>query len=147
VRIALLVLLLLLAVAARAEDDDEGALDQPSLGPAIPERMQDLEKEWADDVGKDPSDEPKAEPDDDAAEPADAYHDDDEHEATSKPKVLEQLVPKGSKPSALARPARDEGDPKRDAPKAKAAPAEASPPPKPASPPPARTDSEAKGEH
>jgi hypothetical protein len=147
VRVALLVLLMLLAVAARAQDDDDGTLDQPSLGPGIPERMQELEKEWADDVGKDPSDEPKPEPDDDAAEPADADHDGDEHEATSKPKLPEQLVPKASKPSALTRPPRDEGNEKRDAAKPKAVPADASSPSKPASPPPARTDSDAKGEH
>jgi len=139
VRVALLVLLLLLAVTARAQDDDDG-LDQPSLGPGIPERMQELEKEWADDVGKDPSDEPKAEPDDDAAEPAAADRDDDEHEAASKPKLPEQLVPKASKPSALTRPPRDEGVEKRDAAKPKAPPAEASSPTKPANPEPAHTD-------
>ena len=144
-RVALLVLLLLLAVAVRAQDDDD-TLDQPSLGPGIPERMQELEKEWADDVGKDPSDEPKAEPDDDAAEPAGADHDDDEHEAASKPKLPEQLVPKASRPSALTRPARDEGDVKRDAGKAKEPPAEASSPSKPAAPAPSHTDAPAKGE-
>jgi hypothetical protein len=141
VRVALLVLLLLFAVAARAQDDDDGTLDQPSLGPGIPERMEQLEKEWADDVGKDPSEEPKAEPDDDA-EPAD---NDDEHEAPSKAKLPEQLVPKASKPSALTRPARDEGIEKRETAKPKAAPAEASSP-KPVSPPPSR-DADATGEH
>jgi len=144
VRVALLVLLLFLAVAARAQDDD-GTLDQPSLGPGIPERMEELEKEWADDVGKDPSAEPKAEPDDDAAEPTDADHD-DEHEAASKPKLPEQLVPKASKPSALTRPSRDVGIERREATKPKAAPADASSP-KPASPAPARTDADAIGEH
>ena len=142
-RVALLVLLLLLAVAARAQDDDE--LDQPSLGPGIPEHMQELEKEWADDVGKDPSDEPKPPPDDDSGEPADADHDDEEHE-TAKPKLPEQLVPKASRPSALTRPARDEGDVKRDAGKAKEPPAEASSPSKPAAPAPSHTDAPAKGE-
>ena len=141
-RVALLVLLLLLAVAARAQDDDDG-LDQPSLGPGIPERMQELEKDWADDVGKDPSDEPKPPPDDDSAEPADADHDDDEHEA-AKPKLPEQLVPKASRPSALTRPPRDEAGEKRDAGKAKAPPAEASSPPKPAAPAPSRTESPAR---
>ena len=143
-RVALLVLLLLLAVAVRAQDDDD-TLDQPSLGPGIPERMQELEKEWADDVGKDPSDEPKAEPDDDAAEPAAADRDDDEHEAASKPKLPEQLVPKESKPSALTRPPRDEAVEKRAAPKSKAAPADASSPAKPSNPAPARTDGRATG--
>ncbi len=143
-RVAILVLLLMLAVPARAQDDDDGALDQPSLGPGIPERMQELEKEWAADVGKDPSEE-KAEPDDDAAEPADADRDDDEHESASKAKLPEQLVPKGAKPSALTRPPRDEGIEKRAAPKSKAAPADASSPAKPANSAPARTDGHATG--
>jgi hypothetical protein len=144
VRVAILLLLLLLAAAARAEDDD-GTLDQPPLGPGIPERMQELEKDWADDVGKDPSDEPKAEPDDDAAESADADHEDDEHEAASKPRLPEQLVPKESKPSALTRPPRDGGE-KRDAAKPKAPPAEPASRTKPANPAPARTDARATGE-
>ena len=146
-RVALLVLLLLLAVAVRAQDDD-GTLDQPSLGPAIPERMQELEKEWADDVGKDPSDEPKAEPEDDATEPADAYKD-DEPEAASKPKPVEQLVPKASKPSALTRPPRDDdgdGAVKRETAKPKAAAADSSAPTKSATPTPAHTDSHPTGE-
>src|SRR5258705_13766582 len=117
VRVAILVLLLVLAVAARAQDDDDGTLDQPSLGPGIPERMQELEKEWADDVGKDPSDETK--PDDDAAEAADADRD-DEHETASKPRPPDQLVPRDSKPSALTRPPRGDGGEKRDAAKPKA---------------------------
>ena len=142
-RVALLVLLLLLAVGARAQDDD-GTLDQPSLGPGIPERMQELEKEWSDDVGKDPSEDPKAEPEDDAAEPTDADHDDDAHEATSKPKLPEPIVPKGSKPSALTRPTADAGAEKRDAAKP-TAPVPASSP-KPADAPPARTDGRATGE-
>jgi hypothetical protein len=144
VRVAILLLLLALAVAARAEDDD-GTLDQAPLGPGIPERMQELEKEWADDVGADPSDEPKAEPEDDAAEPAGAGHD-DEHEAPSKPRLPEQLVPKASKPSALTRPPRDGGGERRDAAKPKAPPAEPSSPTKPANPAPARTDAHATGE-
>lgn len=139
VLVAVLVLLVVLAGVVRAQDDDDGTLDQPSLGPGIPERMQELEKEWADDVGKDPSDEPKPPPDDDAAEPADADHDDDEHE-TAKPKLPEQLVPKASQPSALTRPPRDEGVEKRDAAKPKAPPAAASSPTKPANPEPAHTD-------
>jgi hypothetical protein len=136
VRVALLVLLLLVAVAARAEDDD-GTAHQPALGPGIPERLEQLEKEWADDVGKDASDDSKADADDDAAEPADADHDDDDHQATAKPKMPEVVIPKASKPGPLTRPARDDGGDKHDAAKSTAAPADGSSPAKPAAPAPA----------
>jgi hypothetical protein len=143
VRLALLVLLLLVATAVRAQDDDD-SLDQPSLGPGIPEKMQELEKEWAEDVGKDPTDEPKAEPDDDAAEPADAYHDDEpEHAAPSRP--IEQLVPKAPPPSALSRPSGEADVGKRPG-KAKPAPADAKAPAKPAAPAPSHDDANARGE-
>jgi hypothetical protein len=140
VRVAVLVLLLVLAVAARAQDDDDGALDHPSLGPGIPERIQELEKEWADDVGKDPADEPKAGPEDGAVEPEDADHDDDEHPATKL--KLEQPALKGPPPSALSKPFRNDASDKRDAAKAKDAAADASSPP----PPPANTAPRARPE-
>jgi hypothetical protein len=55
-RVATIVLVLMLHAIARAEDDDDGGLlDTAPLG-GIPERMQELEREWTDDVGtKDPT--------------------------------------------------------------------------------------------
>jgi len=57
-RVAVLLLGLALVAVARAEDDD-GVLDVHPLGEPIPERLQTLEREWADDVGpKEPVEDP-----------------------------------------------------------------------------------------
>jgi len=96
----LAVLLLSLSVA-RAEDDD-GGLDVPPLGDNIPARVEELEREWADDVGtKEPVEEPTEEPDAGAPEPADAVHD-DEPEPAKAPPAVEPPHPKP--PSALGKP-------------------------------------------
>jgi hypothetical protein len=57
-RVAVLLLGLALVAVVRAEDDD-GVLDAHPLGEPIPERLQTLEREWADDVGpKEPVEDP-----------------------------------------------------------------------------------------
>jgi hypothetical protein len=67
-RLVLAVLLLLVATAWAGEDDERLLETPPAQG--MPERMQELEREWAEDVGtKDPDVEP-AEP-----EPLDEAHD------------------------------------------------------------------------
>ena len=100
-RFALLVLLLVLSPAWA--QDDEGLLDTPALGEGIPERMQELEREWAEDTGvKEPVDERPDEPDA-VAEPADAAHE-DEAEPAKTPAVDE---PQPEPPSSIRKPAPD----------------------------------------
>jgi hypothetical protein len=118
VRFALLVLVLGLSPAYAQED--EGLLDTPTLGEGIPERMQELEREWAEDTGvKEPVDPP-----DDAdavAEPADPAHDDDAEPA----KAPAADEPEPEPPSSIRKPAPEGARraPLRDA--AKGAPSRA----------------------
>jgi hypothetical protein len=99
VRIASLTLLLMLS-AAHAQDDDS-LLETPPLGEGIPERVQELEREWAEDVGvKEPVDDPPDAVEPDVPAPADAT-DVDEPEPSRAPAVDE---PRREPPSALGRP-------------------------------------------
>ena len=104
-RLALLALVLALSTSARAQDDD-AVLDTPHVGDGIPERVEQLEREWAEDVGtKDTAEE--HEPDADA-EPADAAEaaTGDDPEPVKTPPAAE--APPPAKPrSALAKPLAD----------------------------------------
>jgi hypothetical protein len=97
----MLVLLLGLSVIARAQDDE---LDTPRLGDGIPERVERLEREWAEDVGtKDPVDEPADAPDTD-----DAVEATPEHEPEAPKPAPRGEEPPPSKPrSALSNPLAD----------------------------------------
>ena len=91
-RVAMLVLLLGLSVVVRAQDDD-AVLDTPSHGDGIPERIEQLEREWAEDVGtKDPADEPVDAPDADEAVEGAAEH--EAEAAKPAPRVEEPPRPK-----------------------------------------------------
>jgi hypothetical protein len=62
-RVAFALLLRLVALGAVAGAEDEEQLLETPPPQGIPERLQDLEREWADDVGaKDPDAEPPPEP-------------------------------------------------------------------------------------
>src|SRR5262245_17814988 len=102
VRLALLVLLLVCVSVARADDDDE-TIGRAPPGGGIPERLQELEREWADDVGSKEPDEAHDDTDADATEPPAAKNDDDETEAV-KTRPLDD-APRPSPPSPLKRPA------------------------------------------
>ena len=99
-RVAMLVLLLGIAVAARAQDDD-AVLETPGHGDGIPERIEQLEREWAEDVGtKDPAEEP--------AEAPDAIEAGPEHEPEAAKPAPRTEEPPPSKPhSALSNPLSD----------------------------------------
>ena len=102
----LLALVLALRGAARAEDDD-GLLDTRPLGQAIPERLQTLEREWADDVG---TKEPVDATDDAAEEPHEPEPFEDDAEPPPKPHPSAEepvpVKPKSALPERPAAPAR-----------------------------------------
>ena len=107
VRLALLLVILLAVPMARADDED-GVLETPPLGQAIPERVEELEREWADDVGlQEPPDPTRddTDADADAAEPAVDPTKDDPREPVKARPVDE--TPRPAPRSALRRP-RDE---------------------------------------
>ena len=100
VQTALLVLLLVLSTA-HAQDDD-GVLDTSPMGEGIPERIEQLEREWAEDVGvKAPVDEPEA----DAPEPSDPAHDDEPEPVKAPPVDEPRPGPALRKPGDEARDA------------------------------------------
>jgi hypothetical protein len=92
-RLALAGLVLVLAGSARADDDD--TLDTRRLGEPIPERLQQLEREWAEDVGTKEAPEEPAEPD---AEPVTPFAEEPDVEMKSP---LPDEPPAAKRPSAL----------------------------------------------
>jgi len=105
VRFAILSLLVLVSVA-RAQDDD-GATAPPVLGDPIPERIEALEREWADDVGlKEPGDEPHDDAEANPAESPDPKDGEDETEPVRARAVDD--APRPRAPSALKNPLGDE---------------------------------------
>ena len=105
-RVAFVVLVLGLSVVVGAQED-EGLLDTPSHGGGIPERLEALEREWAEDVGtKDPVDEPTDAPDaEDAVEPAPEHEEHETESAKSQPPV--EAAPRAKPRSALGNPLPD----------------------------------------
>ncbi len=117
---AVIVLALVLAAVARADDDD-GLLDTPPLGEPIPERLQALEKEWAEDVGtKDPTADPVE--DADPFERIPAPEDDSDVEVKAPPAAEPVESPK--RPSARADSSATGRAKASDAPSAQATPTE-----------------------
>ena len=80
-RVAVVLFGLALVAVARAEDDD-GVLDTHPLGEPIPERLQALEREWAEDVG---TKEPVEDPANAAEEPKEPSPFEDDAEVEAKP--------------------------------------------------------------
>jgi hypothetical protein len=106
-RLGLVVLLLAIAAVARAEDEEQLLETPPAQG--IPERMQELQKEWSEDVGTKDEDVELPEP-----APLDEAHDaargaeDDEPErpqVVTPPRPAEEPPP-AKKSSSLESPIR-----------------------------------------
>jgi hypothetical protein len=90
-----LFLFLVLATPAFADDDDDALLDTKTLGDPLPERLEQLEREWADETGvgvDDPVD-PPDEIDAPAAEPAVAAEDDEDDQEHVTPTTLVPVPP------------------------------------------------------
>jgi hypothetical protein len=106
----LLVVIALFAVlaVARAEEDDD-VLEVEPLGPPIPERLESLEREWAEDAGAgDPAEAPRGEdadhesagPDGERPPAGDADHDD---EKPARPSVQVVEIPREGRAKAAGR--------------------------------------------
>ena len=112
---AVIVLFVLtLCAAARAEDDD-GLLDLRPPGEAIPERLQRLEREWADDVE---TQEPAEPPSDTVEEPHEpSPFEDDAVEVPPPHPVAEEPARAKPKSALIAQPeASDRRQPLREHP-------------------------------
>ena len=104
-------LLLLLVLATRAfADDDDTLLDTKPLGDPLPERLQQLEREWADETGvHDPVDPPDGVDDD--AEPAVAVEDGEGGEPPATPTTLPPAPPPAKNAKAAKRNALRNAEP------------------------------------
>jgi hypothetical protein len=118
-RVAAVAFVFLLAAVARADDDDR-LLDSPPLGEPIPERMETLERDWANEVGtpqerEEPADEREHDEVDEPIAPADNA---DEPRAPATPPAAEEPSPSRS-PSRRPLSADGSRRPSKDSPSAK----------------------------